>query len=144
LFNSTTGIPVSIGVTGSDQLQMGSYVRTSGTQQEILDGFTNETIFAVNTNVSLQNGGFQAFKMDYTISRLTAGSRAIRTGTLTVVAGGDDSAGDGIQYTDDYTENEHTDVTLQATETSNLVTVSYTAAATTYDGLIYYSVTHLA
>ena len=144
LFNSTTGIPISIGVTGSDQLQMGSYVRASGTQQEILDGFTNQTIFSVNTNVSLQNGGFQAFKIDYTISRLTTGSRAIRTGTLTVVAGGDDSAGDGIQYTDDYTENEQTDVTLQATEAGNLVTVSYTAAATTYDGTIYYSVTHLA
>jgi hypothetical protein len=60
------------------------------------------------------------------------------------VAGGDDSAGDGIVYTDDYTENEQTDVVLQATESGNVVTVSYTASTTTYDGSIYYSVTHLA
>jgi len=145
IFNSTTStIPTSIGIDSADKLQLGSYVRTSGKQQEILDGFTQEPIFTVNTNLSLQNGGFQAFKMDYTISRLTAGSRAYRTGTLTVVAGGDDSAGDGIVYTDDYTENEQTDVVLQATESGNVVTVSYSAATTTYDGSIYYSVTHLA
>jgi len=142
--NSTASIPVSIGVASADQLQLGTYVRSTGTQQIIEDGFTNETIFTVDTNRSIQAGGFQAFKMDYTITRITAGSRAYRTGTLTVVAGGDDSAGDGLVYSDDYTENEQTDVTLQATESGNVVTVSYSAAATTYDGTIYYSVTHLA
>ena len=142
--NSTASIPASIGYSNADQVQLGSYIRQAGTQQTLLDGFVNQAIFTVNTNLTIQNGGFLAFKMDYTIYRLTAGARAVRTGTLTVVAGGDDSAGDGIQYTDDYTENEQTDVTLQATESGNVVTVSYSATTTTRDGTIYYSVTHLA
>jgi hypothetical protein len=145
LFNPTTGIPVSIGVTGSDQIQMGNYVRTSGQQQDILDGDT-ETIFSVNTALSVQAGGFQAFKMEYTIIRLTASTQAVRTGVLTVVSGAPgDSSGEGLVYTDDYTENEHTDVTLQVLENNlGLVEVKYASAATTYTGTIYYSVTHLA
>jgi len=145
LFDALTStIPVSVGFSSADTLQMGSFYRSSGKQQVIEDGFSQQAIFQVNTNISPQNGGFQTFRMDYTITRLTAGSRAFRTGTLTVVAGGDDSAGDGIQFTDDYTENEQTDVVLQATESANVVTVSYTAASTTYDGTIYYSITHMA
>lgn len=142
--NSTSSIPASIGYSNADQIQAGSYIRQSGTQQTLLDGFTDETIFTVNTNLSLQNGGFQAFKMDYTIYRFTAAAKAVRTGTLTVVAGGDDSAGDGLQYTDDYTENTQTDIVLNVGETGNVITVSYTSTSTTYDGTIYYSVTHLA
>ena len=141
-------IPVSVGFSSADQLQMGSYVRASGQQQVIDDGATT-TIFNVNTDLNVQNGGFQAFKMEYTIMRLTASTKAVRTGVLTVV-GGDagDSSGEGLVYTDDYTENEQTDVVLEAVGSvvagAYVIQVRYQAAATTYDGTIYYSVTHLA
>ena len=68
--------------------------------------------------------------MDYTIRRITEVADSVRTGCMTVVAGGDDSAGNGLVYTDEYTENQQTDVTLLVTESSNTVTVSYTALAT--------------
>lgn len=145
LYNtSTSTIPNSIAYSNSDQVQLGNYVRQSGVQKTLLDGFQNEPIFTVNTNLTVQNGGFQAFKMDYTIYRVTAGARAVRTGTLTVVAGGDDSATDGLQYTDDYSENTSTDIVLSAEESGNVVTVAYSSSSTTYDGTLYYSVTHLA
>jgi hypothetical protein len=137
-----------VGFSSADQLQMGSYVRASGQQQVIDDGATT-TIFNVNTDLNVQNGGFQAFKMEYTIMRLTASTKAVRTGVLTVV-GGDagDSSGEGLVYTDDYTENEQTDVVLEAVGSvvagAYVIQVRYQAAATTYDGTIYYSVTHLA
>lgn len=146
LFNTTLPqrVPTSIVMTNGQELQLGSFVRESGNQAVLQDGFSNQAIFTVNTALTVPNGGFQAFKMDYTIYRLTAGAKAIRTGVLTVVAGGDDSAGDGLTFTDDYSENEQTDITLSVTESSNIITVSYSAAATTYDGTIYYSLTHLA
>lgn len=145
LYDSATAtIPVSTGMTNSGQLQLGSYVIGSGKQATLLDGYTDEELFTVNSGLPISTGGFQAFKMEYTIYRLTAGTKAVRTGTLTVVAGGDDSAGEGIVYTDDYTENENTDVFLSVSETSDVVTVAYTTNATGYDGTIYYSLTHLA
>lgn len=148
LWNSSSSVvPASIAATGSSQLQIGSYVRGqagASAVYEIVDGLIDEPLFTANTAVTLQNGGFASFKLDYTIRRETAGSIAVRTGTLTVVAGGDDSAGEGIVYTDDYTENENTDVWLAATELSDVVTVSYTAGGTGYDGKIYLSLTHLA
>ena len=75
---------------------------------------------------------------------MTTGTKAIRTGVLTVVAGGDDSAAEGIVWNDEYTENETTDVTLSVTESSDVVTVAYSTENTGYNGTIYYSVTHLA
>lgn len=146
LFNTSIPqtIPTSIVMDGGESIQMGSYVRESGQQAAIEDGFSNQALFTINTALTVPNGGFESFRMDYTIYRQTAGAKAVRTGTLTVVAGGDDSAGDGLIYFDDYTENENTDVTLLVSETSNVITVSYSASSTTFDGTIYYSLSHLA
>ena len=142
--NATAAIPTTIGITSGQQIQLGNYVRESGVQAELLDGFANQALFTVDTALALPNGGFQALRMDYTIYRLTAGTKAVRTGSFTVVSGGDDSAGEGVVYTDDFTENEGTDIDLSATESGNVLTVAYSAAATGFDGTIYYSVTHLA
>ena len=145
LYNNTTAsVPVSIGLASAAQLQLGTYIRETGKQATLDDGNTGTTLFTVNTLLSTQNGGFQSFTMNYTIYRQTTGTKAVRTGTMVVIAGGDDSAGEGLVYTDDYTENENTDVVLNATESGNVVTVSYSAAATGSDGTIYYSITHLA
>lgn len=139
----TSSVPASMATTNAAQIQLGSYVRATGQQATITDGATDQTLFTVDTDIAVADGGFSAFRMEYTIYRLTAGTKAIRTGTLTVVAGGDDSAGEGIVYTDDFIDNENTDITLAVTESSNVITVSYSAASTGYAGTIYYSISHL-
>jgi hypothetical protein len=145
IFDSgTASTPTAIGITSGSQIQLGNYVRESGVQVTLEDGFADQALFTFDTALAQSNGGFQALRMDYTIYRLTAGTKAVRTGSFTVVAGGDDSAGEGVVFVDDYTENEGTDIDLSATESSDVVTVSYTAAATGFDGTIYYSITHLA
>lgn len=142
--NITASVPVSIGLASAGQLQMGTYIRETGKQATLEDGQSDTALFTVNTLLSTQSGGFEAFTMNYTIYRQTAGSKAVRTGTMVVIAGGDDSAGEGLVFTDDYNENETTDVILNATESGNIVTVSYSAATTGQDGTIYYSISHLA
>lgn len=148
LFNiGTSSIPTAIASTNGRQIQLGSYVRESGLQSAITDGASNQTLFTIDTAAVIAEGGFKAFRMEYTIYRLTSATKAVRTGVMTVV-GGDagDSAGEGMVYTDDYTENEHTDVILQAAQPggSDTLTVSYTAVSTGFNGTIYYSISHLA
>ena len=77
--------------------------------------------------------------MDYTITRDTS----VRTGTLTVVNDADDSAGDGLSYTDDFVQNSDPDITLAVTDVSTTMTVTYSSDSVRPAGLIYYSVTHL-
>ena len=139
------GFPTTVAFNGSDGLQLGSYFRLTGQQQPVLDGQT-ETLFTIESGWNLEDGGYKTFRMDYTIYREAAAGRALRTGTLTVVAGDSgDSSTEGLVYTDDYTENEQTDVTLVVTEdVDNTVTVQYIADATTFDGTIFYSIEHLA
>lgn len=145
LWNTTSeSVPASLGFTGSSKISLGTYTRQTGQQQTLQDGVVQTTLFSVDTTLARQDGGYLSFKMDYTISRLTAGANATRIGTLTVVAGGDDSAGDGLVYTDDYTENEQTDVFLAVSESSDIITVQYTAEATGYAGTIYYSIANFA
>jgi hypothetical protein len=145
LFNSTTqSVPVSIAVTGGEKLQMGSWTRTSGQQATLVNGSTNQTFLTVDSAAAVSAGGFSSFQMSYTIKRQAGGSMATRIGVLTVVAGGDDSAGDGLVYSDDYTENEQTDVTLSVTEISDQINVQYTAENTGINGIIYYSLSYSA
>jgi len=79
----------------------------------------------------------KAFKVDYTITR----DIFARTGQLTVVYG----SGGGFGYTDEYSENGVTGITLSAAEASagGNITVSYSSTNSGYAGNIKYSVTHL-
>jgi hypothetical protein len=134
IYNTTTAtIPASIGVDSAAQIQMGSFVRETGTQATLTAGVTNGTLFTVSS------AQIKAFKMDYTITRETSA----RTGTMTIVNDADDSAGDGFSYTDDYVQNSDTDITLTVTDVGSTVTVSYTSSSTRAAGVIYYSLTHL-
>ena len=131
LYNiATTTIPAAIGIDNSAQIQMGSFIRETGQQATITAGATNTTLFTVNTVF------IKAFRMEYTIVVDTS----VRTGTMTIVNGPDDSAGDTLQSCDDYVENSGTDVTLSVTDVGGTITVSYAAGRA---GLIYYSLTHL-
>lgn len=143
LYDAATGtVPASIGLTNATQLQIGSYSRNAGQQDDITDAASNTALFTVDTSRVVANNGFTAFNVNYTLYRYTSGDTSVRTGTLQVV--GSTDGGSGVVYTDDYTENTATGVTLVATETSNVITVAYSATSTGYDGLIYYSINRLA
>ena len=134
LYNSVTQtVPASIGVDSAAQIQMGSFVRETGVQAALSAGAVSTTLFTVS---SVQ---IKAFKMDYTITLETSA----RTGTLTVVNDADDSAGDGLSYTDDYVQNSDTDVTLSVTDVGGTMTVLYSSSGARAAGVIYYSLTHL-
>jgi hypothetical protein len=134
IFNSTTQtVPASIGVDSAAQIQMGSFVRETGTQATLSAGATTSTLFTVSS------AQIKAFQMDYTIVRETS----VRTGTMTIVNDADDSAGDGFSYTDDYVQNSDTDVTLLVTDVGSTISVLYTSSSTRAAGKIYYSLTHL-
>ena len=142
LYNITTdSVPVSIAFTNGASIQMGSWQRKSGQQTAIVNGATNQTLFTVDADQPVSAGGYTSFRMDYTLYRDTAATHGVRTGTLMVCGSpGNDSAGEVIVYTDDYNENENCDFVLSVSENgSDLITVSYTAANTGYNGTIYYS-----
>jgi hypothetical protein len=77
--------------------------------------------------------------MEYTITVETS----VRTGTITVVNDADDSAGDGLSYTDDFVQNSDTDIVLEVTDVGSTMSVKYTSNAARAAGRIYYSLTHL-
>ena len=134
LFNSTTStVPASIGVDSAVRSQLGSYVRNTGVQATLGQSASNATLFTISSVY------IKAFKMDYTITRDTS----VRTGTLTVVNDADDSAGDGLSYSDDFVQNSDPDLTLAVTDVGSTMTVTYTTDSVRPAGLIYYSVTYL-
>lgn len=146
LWNSITStVPASTAFTNTKVIQLGSYQRQVGQQATLTDGAIDQPLFTIDSTVPVSEGGFGSFRMDYTIRRVTEVADAVRTGTMIVVAGGDDSAGNGLVYSDDYVENQQTDVNLLVSESSNVITVSYTAepVAGTSDGVIYYSISSL-
>jgi hypothetical protein len=113
------------------QNQLGRYFRESGHTVDLFDDSVNQDIVTVNSSQT------KAFRFDYTVVRLGA----IRTGTITVAA---DLATPVPAYTDDYTENLATGVTLAVTSAGTSVTISYTTTSTGSDGIITYSISHLA
>ena len=122
--NSTT----SIGTTNSRELAIGRYVRETGQTFSLLASQTNTTIFTVNATVT------KAFNVNYTIEVGTN----YRTGVLSVVSAG----GATVTFTDDYTENNSTGITLNVTQLVNTITVNYNSGVST--GTMTYSITHLA
>ena len=70
-------------------------------------------------------------------------SVATKGNGLAVVNDADDSAGDGLSYTDDFVQNSDTDVILEVTDVGSTMSVKYTTDAVRAAGKIYYSLTHL-
>jgi hypothetical protein len=134
IFNGATQtVPASIGIDSAAQIQMGSFVRETGTQATLSAGATATTLFTVSSTQ------IKAFQMEYTITVETS----VRTGTITVVNDADDSAGDGLSYTDDFVQNSDTDIVLEVTDVGSTMSVKYTSNAARAAGRIYYSLTHL-
>jgi hypothetical protein len=135
LYNAVTStVPVSIGIDSAAQTQLGSYIIETATQATLTAGVSNAPLFTKN---SIK---FPAFSMEYTIVRETS----VRTGTLIVVNDADDSAGDGLSYTDDYVENSDPDVILDVTDVGSTISVLYTSSVGRGAGRIYYTVTHFS
>jgi hypothetical protein len=142
IYNTDTGvIPQSTGYSGSSKFQLGSYTQGVGQQEVLEDAVTAEPLFTIDVSDPVSLGGFSSFSVNYTIKRQGSGSLiSLRTGVLSVQSEG----GYVLNYTDDYSENNSTGITLSVTQVSDAVTVRYTATSTTFDGTIYYSITHFA
>jgi hypothetical protein len=117
--------------TVANQMGLGVYQRTAGIDSVLADN-SGGTLFVVTASV------IKAFRVDYTIARGTT----FRTGSILAVNG----SVSGFTYTDDYSENASTGITLAVTEASpgGNITVAYTSTATGAAGTISYSITHLA
>ena len=116
--------------TVSNSLDLGTYQRIAGIADVLNDNTTGNLFVTSNTTVS-------SFKMDYTIQR----EDLRRTGTLTVVC--NDGAAGGFSYTDDFSQNGNTGITLTPTDNTTETLVSYTATSTGNGGTIKYSITNL-
>lgn len=127
--NRTTAITT----TNSYRITVGQYVRETGTIATLADNVASPT-----TILSESGAGTPVFAIDYTITRDTA----YRTGRIVVASSSTDSTGD-LSYTDDYTENNSTGITLTLNETSNFVNLRYTSTSTGFDATIIYSLTYL-
>jgi hypothetical protein len=116
--------------TVSNSLDLGTYQRIAGIADTLADNTTGNLFVISNTTVS-------SFKMDYTIRR----EDLRRTGTLTVVS--NDGAGGGFSYSDDFSQNGDTGITLTPVDNSTETLVSYTSTSTGETGTIKYSITNL-
>lgn len=116
--------------TVGNSLDLGTYQRIAGISDILVDDATGDLFVTNNSIVS-------AFKMDYTIQR----EDLRRIGTLTVVC--NDGAGGGFSYTDDFSQNGDTGITLTPTDNTTETLVSYTSTSTGNGGTIKYSITNL-
>lgn len=122
----------SIAFTNGQQLAMGTYVRNSGLTVELANNVPTATV-AVTYNVS----NTRAISINYTVTR----GLTYRSGTIVVATNG---ATNNLTYTDDYSENTSTGITLTVTQTGSDVFVRYISTNTGTAGSLTYSITHLA
>jgi hypothetical protein len=111
----------------SSQVQLGRFTRENGKTFSLLSNQTDQTVLSVNTL------DVKAVSINYTIVR----DSSVRHGVT-----GDSAL--SLSYTDDYTENSPTGVTLSAqqlTSTSMALSYSSTSGST---GTLTYSLMHLA
>jgi hypothetical protein len=131
-----------IAVTNGKKIQLGSYTRESGPSMELDADVTDEPLFTVESDV------IPAFKMEYTITRDAGDSASVevRSGTLTVVRS---TSGDGSDLisNDDFYQNRDTGFSLGVSETTGIITVSYSDNSgdpLAAPGNIKYSISYLA
>lgn len=122
----------SIATTNGVITQQGTYTRQSGTIATLLNNTVSATtIFTVDASV------ITSFNINYTIIR----ANAYRTGVISVTSTGSGS----LTYTDDYNENQTTGIVLSVTQSTNTVSIKYTATNSSNTNANFsYSVTNLA
>ena len=120
-------------LTGANQIQLGRFTQNPGYSATLTNNTTNGVIVEINTN------DVRAFQMRYTMVR----DADVRTGTITVVSGPDDSS-TYWSYTDDYTETADLGVTLQAVQVLGTMQIQYDSTNTGFDTNLTYTVSNLA
>lgn len=122
---------VSIATTNGVQTQQGTYTRLSGVKSTLTDN-SSGTVTTFNSSIT-----GPAFSINYTITRGTAR----RSGNIVFVSSTDGTSGN-IDYTDSYSENSVTGVTLTLTESSNIVSFLYATTSTGDNATISYSINY--
>lgn len=117
--------------TAGNALDLGTYQRTAGIQDTLLDNTTGGNIAYVT------GAGISSIQMDYSISR--ADYR--RRGTIVAVKGTGTST-TGFSYTDDFMENGSTGITLTVVASAGDIVVQYNSTSTGSDATIKYSISH--
>jgi hypothetical protein len=117
--------------TPGNALDLGTYQRTAGIQDTLLDNTTGGNIAFVT------GAGISSIQMDYSIAR--ADYR--RRGTIVAVKG-TGSTTTGFTYTDDYMENGSTGITLNVVASSGDIVVQYNSTSTGSNATIKYSISH--
>ena len=124
----------SIASTNGKQLSLGTLTVESGTKITMPDNTSSiANIFTIDADL------IRAFTVNYTTLRDTG----VRTGTLTVVADANDSAG-ALNFVDNYTENVNLGVTLYVSQTLDTISVGFTTTNTSAAAEFIYSVNYLA
>jgi hypothetical protein len=121
----------SIGFTNGQQLAMGPYVRESGLTVSLTNNTTSPA-----TAFSYSELGIWSLGIDYNISR----ANTYRTGRLSIVLANGAGA---LTYTDDFSENISTGITLTVTQSGSEIFVKYISTNTGSAGSLTYSITHI-
>tara|TARA_R110000803_G_scaffold14964_4_gene41546 strand:- start:1761 stop:3344 length:1584 start_codon:yes stop_codon:yes gene_type:complete len=121
----------SIGFTNGQQMAMGPYVRESGLTVSLTNNITSPA-----TAVSYSELGIWSLGIDYNIYR----ANTYRTGRLSIVL--ENGAG-ALTYTDDFSENSSTGITLTVTQSGSEIFVKYISTNTGSAGSLTYSITHI-
>jgi hypothetical protein len=113
-------------------LDLGTYQRTAGIQDTLLDNTTGGNIAFVT------GAAISSIQMDYSIAR--ADFR--RRGTIIAVKGTSTTT-TGFVFTDDFSENGSTGITLNVIGTGGNILVQYDSTSTGSNAIIKYSITNL-
>ncbi len=118
-----------------ERYKFGTYQRNAG------DEVFLDIVGSPTTIITISTLEMQAFTMQYRFKDdLTL---AGRWGTLEVIAqDGDDSAGT-LSYTDDYTENNPTGLTISVVQSGTTISIKYTLAGPADGGTLKYSISNL-
>jgi hypothetical protein len=115
-------------------IQLGRYTRNSGRTFSLINNQSTQTIFQISSALT------KAFSVDYTIVR----GNAIRHGKLIVTAQVSGGSSLTLSYNDDFTENSTTGVTLAASQSGAIISVTYTTTNTGTAATLTYSIANLA
>jgi len=120
----------------SKRFELGTYAREVGKVSTFMDNTASATtIFIVDLTDSHTNNNIGTFKMDYAIKR----GNILRTGSIDVACNG----GGSLTYNDSYSENASSGIVLSVTQSSNDVSVKYTASNTGNNATLSYSLVRL-
>lgn len=132
--NNTT----SFAFTNSSQISLGTFTQGTGqigtllNNQGILTTIQSDYGYPLSINTLL----VPAFTLNYTIVR----GSAYRTGSIVVAS---DSGATDLTWTEDYTENKDTGISLTVVQNTNLVDIQYGSDNTGLDATIKYSLNYL-